>query len=135
MFQLVLPVGASHLRSLADGLVPMPEDLMCTGQGDFVINHYYFVQVFVFENNNDKTLNSCMGIIHFKYITPTMAASTQHLETPAPDTQVSRPVSPKPKPKPLPWVVPRVVVVGEVPVPRPPPPEWLSVEPGRKVRG
>ena len=26
MFQLVLLVGASHLRSIADGIVPMPED-------------------------------------------------------------------------------------------------------------
>ncbi len=26
LFQLVLVIGASHLRSIADGIVPMPED-------------------------------------------------------------------------------------------------------------
>ncbi|XP_078019511.1 uncharacterized protein LOC144459417 [Epinephelus lanceolatus] len=57
-----------------------------------------------------------------------LAATKQHLEIPAPKPQVSRPVSPKPLPK----VVPRVIVVGEVVVPRAPTPEWTSVQSGRK---
>ncbi|KAL7373070.1 hypothetical protein ABVT39_026774 [Epinephelus coioides] len=45
-----------------------------------------------------------------------LAGTKQHLEIPAPKPQVSRLVSPKPLPK----VVPRVIVVGEVVVPRAP---------------
>lgn len=225
--KFVLVVGASHLRSLADGIVPMPEDRYsfgfmstpgaCADQLRTEVEHaalprtpdavcltapgnnltasptpehggaafrrylatvcsvWPTAQVFVvdlvprltvpgdvqeffcqefhrvsarlgvryyhhagrFPLNNRKLW--CRDGVHLSddmgmplLVESLLAATTHHLEPPAPPPQVPRPVSPTPTPRPRPRVVPRVIVVGEVPVPRPPLPDWTSVESGRK---
>ncbi|KAM7375320.1 hypothetical protein PAMA_014428 [Pampus argenteus] len=58
-----------------------------------------------------------------------LAATTQHLETATPEVPCQ--VSPTPRRR----RPARVVVVGEVRAPRPPPSEWTRVAPGRKANG
>ncbi|KAL7396690.1 hypothetical protein ABVT39_009957 [Epinephelus coioides] len=161
--------GASHLHSLADGIVLTPEDCYIFGvmstpgawadQLSTEVEHAVLPRisdaVCVMAPSNNLTASKTSkqeGIAFGQYLAtvcsiwPTAqvhpsddmgmpilveslsAAIKQHLEISAPKPQVLRPVSPKPLPK----VVPRVIVVGDVVVPRAPLPEWTSVQSGRK---
>ncbi|KAL7388616.1 hypothetical protein ABVT39_017588 [Epinephelus coioides] len=147
---------ASHLHSLADGIVLMPEDCYTFGvmstpgacadqlrtEDENAVLPWISDAVCVMAPTNNlmasKTpkqggiafgqyLATASGRLHSDdmgmpiLVESLLAATKQHLKIPAPKPQVLRPVSPKPLPK----VVPRVIEVGA-------PPEWTSVQLGRK---
>ncbi|KAM7413785.1 hypothetical protein PAMA_020921 [Pampus argenteus] len=172
--RFVLLVGASHLRSFADGIVAMPKDLysfgvMSTpgGCADQLRTEVFAVDLVPrltvpediqeFFRQEFHRVAARLGVKYYHHgdrfpladrwlwcrdglhlsddmgtpllMESLLAATTQHLETATPEVPCQ--VSPTPRRR----RPARVVVVGEVRAPRPPPSEWTRVAPGRKANG